>query len=60
MVVVLRRWLARIRSGAPGPVPVLKPLHFWVSLPLNADNTYQGLDLKVDFTVYAVQKRSNP
>jgi predicted ribosomally synthesized peptide with SipW-like signal peptide len=35
-------------------------LHFWVSLPLNADNTYQNLSCVASFTVYAEQKAHNP
>ena len=35
-------------------------LHFWVMLPLNADNSYQGLSAVASFTVYAEQKAHNP
>jgi predicted ribosomally synthesized peptide with SipW-like signal peptide len=35
-------------------------LYFKVSLPLDADNTYQNLDLMVDFHVNAVQMKNNP
>jgi len=41
-----------------GPVP--KPFYFFVSLPLNADNSYQNLTLRVDFTMMAEQKKNNP
>lgn len=42
----------------PGPAP--KVLYFHVELPLDADNSYQGLTLRVDFSVYAEQKANNP
>lgn len=35
-------------------------LHFWVSFPLDADNSYQGLSTVVTFTVYAEQLANNP
>jgi len=35
-------------------------LHFWVRLPLDADNSYQGLGSVVTFSVYAEQKAHNP
>ena len=41
-----------------GPVP--KPFYFYVSLPLDADNSYQAETLKVDFFINAVQKKNNP
>lgn len=41
-----------------GPVP--KALYFHVHLPLNADNSYQGETLRVDFHVLAIQKKNNP
>lgn len=41
-----------------GPVP--RALHFWVTLPLDADNTYQNETLLVDFHVLAEQKKNNP
>jgi predicted ribosomally synthesized peptide with SipW-like signal peptide len=41
-----------------GPAP--KPFYFYVSLPLDADNSYQSETLKVTFSMNAVQKRNNP
>lgn len=38
----------------------LVDLHFLVSLPRNADNTYQNLTAVASFTVYAEQKAHNP
>lgn len=35
-------------------------LHFWVEFPLNADNSYQGLQAIVAFTVYGEQLANNP
>lgn len=35
-------------------------LHFWVEFPLDADNSYQGLDAVVTFTVYGEQLANNP
>jgi hypothetical protein len=35
-------------------------LHFWVSFPLDADNSYQGLSTVVTFTAYAEQLKNNP
>lgn len=35
-------------------------LHFWVSFPLDADNSYQGLSTVATFTVYAEQLSNNP
>lgn len=35
-------------------------LHFWVKLPLNADNSYQSLSAVASFSVYAEQKAHNP
>lgn len=51
-----------IALDAIGPVPTRapKPFYFWVSLPLDADNSYQSETLRVDFTVNASQKRNNP
>lgn len=40
--------------------PAPKPLYFTVSLPLAADNTYQELPLRVDFSVSAEQMKNNP
>lgn len=37
-----------------------KPFYFFVTLPLDADNSYQNLTLRVDFTVHAEQKANNP
>jgi predicted ribosomally synthesized peptide with SipW-like signal peptide len=48
-------------NAAHPPLPAIsKPLYFWVTLPLDADNSYQNETLVVDFTVYAVQKKNNP
>lgn len=51
----------------PAPVPSMvgtpteiQRLYFKVKLPLDADNSYQGLDLVVDFHVNAVQMAHNP
>jgi predicted ribosomally synthesized peptide with SipW-like signal peptide len=41
-------------------VNIPKQLHFWVTLPLSADNSYQGETLRVTFHVNAVQKKNNP
>lgn len=35
-------------------------LHFWVSFPLDADNSYQGQSTVVTFTAYAEQLKNNP
>lgn len=35
-------------------------LHFWVGLPLGADNSYQNQSSVVSFAVYAEQKAHNP
>lgn len=35
-------------------------LHFWVSMPLDTGNGFQGLTLKVAFEVYAEQAAHNP
>ncbi|MFZ5647435.1 MAG: hypothetical protein ACOY30_07420 [Bacillota bacterium] len=35
-------------------------LHFWVTLPSDADNAYQDMSLVAGFTVNAEQKRNNP
>ncbi|MFZ5814774.1 MAG: hypothetical protein ACOY93_05680 [Bacillota bacterium] len=47
-----------------GPLPALVGdvinLHFFVSFPLDADNSYQGLSTVVTFTVYAEQLSNNP
>lgn len=43
-----------------GPPAVIQKLYFKVKLPLDADNSYQGLDLIVDFHVNAVQMKNNP
>jgi hypothetical protein len=44
----------------PVPMRPPKPFHFWVSLPLDANNSYQGLTLRVDFHINAEQKENNP
>lgn len=41
-----------------GPLP--KSFYFYVSLPLDADNSYQNETLKVNFFINAVQKKNNP
>lgn len=43
-----------------GPLVAPKRFYFYVSLPLDADNSYQGEDLKVNFLINAVQKKNNP
>lgn len=47
-----------------GPIEALVAdvvnLHFFVELPLDADNSYQGLSTVVTFTVHAVQLDNNP
>jgi predicted ribosomally synthesized peptide with SipW-like signal peptide len=43
----------------PFPLSLIS-LHFWVTLPLNADNSYQNTTTVVDFSVYAEQKAHNP
>lgn len=35
-------------------------LHFWVGLPLDADNSYQNLSAVASFAVFAEQKAHNP
>lgn len=35
-------------------------LHFWVTLPSDTNDTFQGQSLVAAFTVYADQKRNNP
>ncbi|MDF2631035.1 MAG: spore coat-associated protein [Symbiobacteriaceae bacterium] len=45
-------------NAVPGMPP--KAFAFYVSLPLSADNSYQGETLKVNFYMNAVQKKNNP
>ncbi|HWI64579.1 MAG TPA: SipW-dependent-type signal peptide-containing protein [Symbiobacteriaceae bacterium] len=47
-------------NATPGPVDPPKPFYFYVSLPLDADNSYQSETLKVNFYINAVQKKNNP
>lgn len=47
-------------NATPGPIDPPKPFYFYVSLPLDADNTYQAETLKVNFYINAVQKKNNP
>lgn len=47
-------------NATPGPIDPPKPFYFYVSLPLDADNTYQGETLKVNFYINAEQKKNNP
>lgn len=42
------------------PVRVPRQLNFFLTLPLDADNSYQTETLRVDFKVFAEQKRNNP
>lgn len=47
-------------SALPVHLRPPKAFHFWVTLPLDADNSYQGETLKVDFHLNAEQKKNNP
>lgn len=38
----------------------VQQLHFWVAMPLSANNSYQGQSVQVGFTVYAEQMAHNP
>lgn len=51
-----------LKSFFPMPVTTRPPkaFYFFVRLPLDADNSYQGEQLKVDFHLQAVQKKNNP
>lgn len=49
-----------IGGAIAAPVGDVINLHFWVTFPLDADNSYQGLSTVVTFTVYAVQAANNP
>lgn len=49
-----------IGGAIPATVGDVINLHFWVTFPLDADNSYQGLSTVVTFTVYAVQLANNP
>jgi predicted ribosomally synthesized peptide with SipW-like signal peptide len=51
---------ATFSTKVSAPVGIPKQLHFWVTLPLSADNSYQGETLRVTFHVNAVQKKNNP
>jgi len=48
------------QNATPGPIDPPKAFYFYVSLPLDADNSYQGETLKVNFYINAVQKKNNP
>ena len=45
-------------NAVPGAPP--KAFAFYVSLPLSADNSYQGETLKVNFYMNAVKNKNNP
>ncbi|HYF91400.1 MAG TPA: hypothetical protein VD969_04060 [Symbiobacteriaceae bacterium] len=54
---------SKIALNAPAiPIPSRppKPFHFWVTLPLDADNSYQGETVRVNFFINAEQKKNNP
>lgn len=52
--------LAHQIPSVVGTPTEIQKLYFKVKLPLDADNSYQDLDLIVDFHVNAVQMKNNP
>jgi predicted ribosomally synthesized peptide with SipW-like signal peptide len=51
------------QSFVPGPISLvagdIANLHFWVTLPQDADSSYQDETLKAQFSVYAEQQANN-
>jgi hypothetical protein len=49
-----------IGGDIPAAVGDVVDLHFFVTLPLGADNSYQGMAAVASFSVYAEQQAHNP